>query len=262
MPTWDHKDSREFRAATRKEILDRYDTTTFVDQQVQNITKLDNGLFEAETWLGNKYQGRKVILATGVKDIYPQIVGYAECWGNSIFHCLLCHGYEERGGDKAGFLAIDNCAVKQYALSVSGMAKNLAKSVTIYTHGNEEFAEAITEDATKLGISVDTRKVARFKLLEGEKGNMRIHFADGESEELSFMAHAPPTQQLSSLVEKLGLDVYPAGDIKVNVPFPTTNIPGIFAVGDCCSPIKSALMAVANGGIAAAAVTHQLAMEG
>lgn len=203
-----------------------------------------------------------MILATGVQDIYPDIPGYDECWGNSIFHCLFCHGYEERGGSKAGFLAIDNCANPQFALPISAMAKQLADKVTIYTHGNDAFARSIQADASKHGHTVDARKIARFeKLLGNAGGRLRVHFEDGLSEDLSFLAHTPKTQQRAPFAEQLGLELAPNGDIKVNAPFNTTGVPGVFAAGDCSSPMKSVMLGLSNGMMAAAGAAHQLAMD-
>ncbi|KAI9789609.1 MAG: hypothetical protein M1816_005918 [Peltula sp. TS41687] len=42
------------------------------------------------------WRGKKLILATGVVDVYPDIDGYGDCWVRAIFHCLFCHGPEER----------------------------------------------------------------------------------------------------------------------------------------------------------------------
>src|SRR6266513_1350661 len=53
---------------------------------------------------------RKLLLASGVVDEMPEIEGFKELWGKSIFHCPFCHGWEVRdqplalyGNGAAGF---------------------------------------------------------------------------------------------------------------------------------------------------------------
>ena len=55
--------------------------------------KTESG-FEIETQSGKFFTARKILFATGVKDIFPEIKGFDECWGISVLHCPYCHGYE------------------------------------------------------------------------------------------------------------------------------------------------------------------------
>ena len=84
VPTWDHEDPRAYRAAARKELTERYHTTTLVDQKVEKLKKQPNGNFEALDATGKSWTAKKVVLASGVKDIYPDIKGYEECWGKGM----------------------------------------------------------------------------------------------------------------------------------------------------------------------------------
>lgn len=78
---WDHRSPAEFRAAARQDLLSRYGhIVTFENTTIEKVTKLESGRFEAVDTAGNVYWGRKLCLATGVRDIMPEIQGYAECW--------------------------------------------------------------------------------------------------------------------------------------------------------------------------------------
>ena len=79
MPTWDHRNPEGFRAGAKKEF-ERYGCVEIANVAVRSIKKTDQGLFEATAEIGQVWTGRKLILATGVEDIYPDIEGYAECW--------------------------------------------------------------------------------------------------------------------------------------------------------------------------------------
>jgi len=83
IPTWEHRDPAEWRAATRKDILANYETTFFEDVGVRSLEKMEGGrgtLFKAVDVNGKEWWGRKVVLATGIKDIMPEIEGYESCW--------------------------------------------------------------------------------------------------------------------------------------------------------------------------------------
>ena len=84
LPTWDHQDPKKYRAAARKELTERYKTTRFVDRKVDKLSQRSDGLFEASDAQGESHTGKKVILASGVQDIYPDIPGYGDCWGRSM----------------------------------------------------------------------------------------------------------------------------------------------------------------------------------
>ena len=84
VPTWDHSDPREYRAAARKELKKRYDTVQFVDLAVTEVTKDETGIYHAVDASGKKWTGKKLILATGVKDIFPDIPGYEEAWSTGM----------------------------------------------------------------------------------------------------------------------------------------------------------------------------------
>jgi thioredoxin reductase len=78
VPTWDHQDPQAFRAAAIKD-LERYGSITVKRVEIETIKQRDDGLFEAIS-SGETWTGKKVILATGIEDVFPDIPGYAECW--------------------------------------------------------------------------------------------------------------------------------------------------------------------------------------
>lgn len=65
-----------------------YNTTSFEDTTISRIVKLERedgtSLFKAIDERGIEWWGRKVVLATDIKDIMPDIEGYAECWGTAM----------------------------------------------------------------------------------------------------------------------------------------------------------------------------------
>lgn len=89
VPTWDHKDPKEFRAAIRRDILARYDTVQFADIGVAKIEKKGDDsqgdvYFHVVDDAGVEYNFRKVILAVGAADKYPDIEGYQDAWARRM----------------------------------------------------------------------------------------------------------------------------------------------------------------------------------
>lgn len=82
-PTWDHQDPKEYRLAARTELQTRYpDYVRFVDRAVTSVERDEDGTggFHAVDVSGKKWHGKKLVLASGVRDVFPDIPGYAECW--------------------------------------------------------------------------------------------------------------------------------------------------------------------------------------
>ena len=82
--TWDHKPPADFRASARANILSRYESIAFRESRIDNIVKLEDDTFEVTDERGDKTVGRKVVLATGVSDVMPDIDGFGELWGKSM----------------------------------------------------------------------------------------------------------------------------------------------------------------------------------
>lgn len=81
--TVDSESPVAFREKARQNIMSQYDTVTFEDTTITSVKKIDGG-FEAQNASGQTWQGKKVVLATGVADIYPDIDGYEECWARGM----------------------------------------------------------------------------------------------------------------------------------------------------------------------------------
>lgn len=265
LPGFDHVAPSAFRAASRKELTGRYKTNTFVTRKVTDLRKNEEGLFEARDAEGQSYLGKKVVIATGIRDIYPaSIEGYADCWGKCIFHCLFCHGYEEQGGKKAAVLADGMLANSQFALPIAGMANRLATEVVIYTNGNDDLKislDAAIADSI-FNVQVDSRKLVKTEKLDLDSNErLAVHFADGEKDVLSFMVHVPDFEVNvpASWRDNLGLELDEIKNLKVDKMGQTT-CPGIFGVGDGSTMMKAVPTAIFTGVFAGGMVAHALVL--
>lgn len=84
MLTMDGASPTEFRQKAIDNILTNHKNVSFEETEITNARKTDDGNFELTDKNGNKHLGKKLILATGTKDIFPDIKGYEEFWGNGM----------------------------------------------------------------------------------------------------------------------------------------------------------------------------------
>lgn len=87
--TWDHRDPNDFRDSGRNNITRRHPSVQFSDSTITSAAEPDDRTdFEVTDENKKVFRGRELVLAMGVTDIMPEIPGFAELWGHSIFHCL------------------------------------------------------------------------------------------------------------------------------------------------------------------------------
>ena len=89
VPGFDHVPPKLYREHVVMQLKDRYSPyVDFVDDaNVRSVRKAGEGGVEGfivEDDNGRSWKGRKVILATGSRDVFPDIRGYADVWGNGM----------------------------------------------------------------------------------------------------------------------------------------------------------------------------------
>ena len=92
----------EIAEKAKTQVL-KYDTVKFLNDPAVNGRQTESG-FALTTKTGKTFTSKKLIFATGIKDIMPNIKGFSECWGISVIHCPYCHGYEFRN-QKTGIMS-------------------------------------------------------------------------------------------------------------------------------------------------------------
>jgi thioredoxin reductase len=266
----DHQDPYVFRRTAREQIESRYDTVWFQHANITHATKAQIGEekyegFEVRDSKGQTYSGKKLILASGSKDIMPDIPGYKENWPEHIYQCLACDGYEQRG-TPIGILEFKHPSQSHLVQ----MAKAFDDKVTIFSNGDipsDPPVQQALKVAKAFGAKVDSRKIVRLvNNGPSHEDGVTIEFETGEPVTLGFIAHRPVTVNRSQhLIDQLGIEtVDPAmgGHIKiVNPMFNETSVKGVFAAGDTMVMMKQAAIAMAEGLKAAAGAGMQIGQE-
>lgn len=228
-----------------------YDTVKFYNDLAVSGRKIENG-FEITTRSGDVFEGKKLVFATGIRDIMPDIKGFAACWGISVIHCPYCHGYEYRG-QKTGIMANG-----ERAFHIASLVSNLADKVTVLTSGKADFDIKQTAKLSKHNISITEKEIIEIRHKNGNVKN--VVFSDGTKESFNAVYAAIPFAQHSDIPVALGCELTEQGHIKVDM-FQKTTIRGIFACGDNAGMMRSVAYAVAAGNMAGAMVNNEITRE-
>lgn len=238
----------DFRRIGREQ-LEPYTNVEARDVGVEGI-RGERGAFRVRLGTGEEAEARRILLCTGMIDELPEIEGFRELWGRSIFQCPYCHGWEVQDR-RFGFLAPDAEAL-DFAIFLRGWSRDVV-ALTDGRYAVPDDARARLENA---GVPVEERRILR---LFGSEGLEQVELVDGDPLRLDVL-FARPSQRQVPVVEALGLDLDAGGYVKVD-DRRQTSTPGIYAGGDLLTPAQSAILSAASGVQAAAQINHELTLE-
>jgi len=209
-----------------------------------------DGRFEVVTET-ERFVARRLVLATGVRDQFPEVEGFFEHYGASVFHCPSCDGYEAKGRPVVAIGWSEQ--VVGFALELLGWASQ----VTVVTDGRRFEGDGGHRDTLERhGIAVREEPARELVGTRGDLRAIRLEGGDSIECQLAFfsIAHHP----LTGLGEQLGCERDPDGYLVVDATG-TTTVPGVFASGDVTPGLQ--LVQVAAGSGATAGVGCALSLE-
>jgi len=205
-----------------------------IDIKNEEVVKIE---FEQEgysvTTSKNKYNSKVIIIATGNKKNTPNIKGVKEFEGKGISYCAICDGFFYR--DK-NVVVIGS---GNYAISEANDLVNITKEITILTNGND--VPQIRTD----NVKINPKKIKEIR------GNFRveeIEFSDNTRLKTDGIFIAEGTAGSLEFAKKLGI-ITKNNKIIVNEKM-ETNVPGIYACGDCTEGLLQISKAVYQGTVA------------
>ncbi|MBK6266258.1 NAD(P)/FAD-dependent oxidoreductase [Marivirga sp. S37H4] len=238
-------------AKIAKEQVLKYSSVSFLTDIAVSGEKIQNE-FRIQTQSGKEFFSQKLIFATGITDIMPDIKGFSDCWGISVVHCPYCHGYELRNS-KTGILAN-----AERAMHLAPLVKNLTEDLTILTSGKADFTREQIQKLTSHNIKIIDAEISE---IEHQKGYIQnVVFKNGEKMSFEGVYAALPFRQHSEIPKAIGCELTEDGHIKVDL-FQKTTIDGVFACGDNSSMMRSVANAVYTGNVAGAMVNGELVKE-
>lgn len=238
-------------SAKAKKQVAFYKTVQFYNGLAIDAVKINNG-FEITTKSGKIFTSKKVLFATGVKDLLPEIDGFSNCWGISILHCPYCHGYEVKN-EKTAIVANGDMGF-EYAKLIN----NWTKDLKLCTNGKSTLTPKQTQILNKHQIEIIENEIESF---EHKNGTIKhIIFKNGEKTAVKAIYHRPAFEQHCPLPEIMGCELNVQGLLKTDA-FQRTTVPGIYASGDNHNPARSVAMAVYTGSFAGTIINREIIEE-
>jgi thioredoxin reductase len=246
--TRDKTPPEEFRRIAREQLA----IYPSVSLQPKKILSIEGsvGNFIATTE-DQKIEAKRIILCVGMIDELPALEGVRELWGKSLFQCPYCHGWESQD-ERFGVWAIDEKMVEW-----SLLLRAWTSDIVVFTNGDFAVSDALKAKLQKAKIQLEEKKLTRLIPKDGHLQS--IELSDGSKIEREVLFMRPPQRQ-TAIVTSLGLELNPMGFVQTD-EMKRTPIPGIYAAGDLASMGQGAILAAAQGAIAAAALNHELFAE-
>jgi thioredoxin reductase len=200
---------------------------------------------------GAKVTSDRLLLAIGLRDVWPDIPGLAHVYGANAHVCPDCDGYTARN---------KRVAVIGNGRHAVGMALNLTtwtRDVVICTNGRPPDLDEpeYCDKLDALGIRVLTDPIARvsyrgntIECLELENGSKL------ETDKIFFTIGQYPADDIGA---QLGCDRDNGGHVLVDDHL-HTSVPNVFAAGDIVPGPQLAIVAASQGAIAALAIHKSL----
>lgn len=225
-----------------EEVLTGTEVQQIGERQLKNLGgELVNaevtGIGFGEAYVVNSTAGdfgaKTVVIAVGKSRRGIKLPGAAEFEGKGVSYCAVCDGFFYKG-KVVGVLGDGD-----YALHEAQHLAGFAEKVSIFTNGKPFTA---TGDHNFEIIEGPVEKIVGDEVVTG------LVLKDGSEYELNGIFVAVCQASAADFAQKLGIEVV-NGNIKVDENG-MTNMPGIFAAGDCIGGLYQMSAAVGEGAVA------------
>ena len=232
-------------AASLEEHVNEYDIDVMNLQRAKRLEKKD--LIEIELENGAVLKSKTVILSTGARWRNVGVPGEAEFKNKGVAYCPHCDGPLFAGKDVA-VIGGGNSGIEA-AIDLAGIVNH----VTVLEFLPELKADSVLQERLYSLPNVTVIKNAQTKEITGTDKVNGISYIDRETKETHHVelqgvfvqiGLVPNTDWLGETVERV------RGEIVVDNRG-ATNIPGVFAAGDCTnSPYKQIIISMGSGATA------------
>ncbi|MFD6990235.1 NAD(P)/FAD-dependent oxidoreductase [Streptomyces sp. NPDC059943] len=210
---------------------------------------------------GTVLRARRLLVATGLRDVLPDVPGLARHWGHGVVHCPYCHGWEVRD-EPIGILAVGPASV-HHAL----LFRQLTDDLVYFTRGTELDEDTRARFAAR-GIRVVDTPVASVESTDGGEGGdgggiEGVRLSDGQTVPRRVIAVATTMRARTDGLDGLRL---PTEDLPGGMgrhfatgPAGTTSVRGVWVAGNATDPAAQVGASAAAGALAGAHINADLA---
>ena len=245
----------ELLSIGRREVLSHGGTV--IDGEAVSARRTTDG-FEVMLGDAGRFNGRRLLVTTGLTDELPPIVGLREQWGKGVVHCPYCHGWEIRG-QRIGVLGTGPLSVHQALLF-----RQWSRDVTLFLNDTVEPTDEEWDKLAARSVTVVDGAVASVDAAEGVLTGLTL--SHGSSFDVQALAVGTRMEARSALLESLGLSsrVHPSGAgryIETDVMGGATAARGVYAAGNVSNLMAQVITAAAEGVMTGARINADLIEE-
>lgn len=222
------------------------------NKRIVSATADDDKHFTVSDSDGASYRCAKLLIATGVTDIIPDIPGMRELWGKGVYHCPYCDGW-----------ALHEKVVGLYARRFNGYGmalalRQLADKVILFTDTARYLKAAQRNHLALMDIDVISTGVAELSCTDDRLTCVKL--ADGSSIACEVLFTHNGIKYNNDLVLQLGGKCNNNGAVLTNRQ-QQCNVPGVYVAGDTVFDMQFVAVAAAEGIKAAVAINNALLQE-
>ena len=208
---------------------------TLIDGSVAAATRCADPGFEVRLDNGSVLAARRLLVATGLHDVLPDIPGVRERWGCDLLHCPYCHGYEVRD-QPLGVLGGTDEAVQHAQL-----IRQWSSDVVLFPHTDMLTAPQREQLAAReIGV------------VEGTVQRLVV-----DEDQLTGVFVRPRFVPSTDLLVSLGCDLDDEGWVRADA-MGRTSVPGVSVAGNVANPRAQVITAAGEGSAAAIALNADL----
>lgn len=208
------------------------------------VLKIEYNQYFKVVTKNSEYVGKVIILATGIGRKNVNIKGIKQYEGKGISYCAVCDGFFYRNKNVA---VIGN---GDYALNEVKELMPIVNSVSILTNGKK----IVENRDLNLKVDIVEKQIKEFR---GTEVIENIVFEDDTIMDISGVFVAEGIATSTDLARKLGIILDEKGNIIVNEKM-ETNVPNIYACGDCTGGLLQISKAVYEGSKAGIEIIKKL----
>lgn len=225
-------------------------------EAVREIENIDGDIKTVKTRKG-EYQTRTIILATGASPRKLGVPGEAELAGAGVSYCATCDGAFFKGLDTVviggGNTAMEDALyLARFCehVFIMNRSKNFKASKILLDKVNAEPKITVYTDMVAEGF-VGNGKLEQVLAKNTETGEQGFINAAGVIIAIGITPE-------NTLAQKYGIELCERGFIKTDM-YLATNMPGVYAAGDCrVSPLRQVVTAAADGAVAATSAINYI----
>lgn len=203
-----------------------------ISDEVVSIRETEG--FRVSTASGRIFSGHSVLLATGKQRNVPKIPGVEQYLGSGVSQCAQCDGFLMRNRTLAVVGSGD------HAVAELSHLRPLTSKLSLFTNG-----ATITTNRFPDDLPIITDPIVEFY---GENGGLSGIRTENGDYPLDGVFLAQGIAAASDFAARIGA-IMDGGNIQVDRNY-QTNVPGLFAAGDCIGGVLQIAKAVSDGALA------------